>query len=1099
MKLSELQHELRTAEPAAILVAPRILERVIRQEQQLPNLLWRIPHRKCYVVDRHVLFRHVEQDELDLESDRLLPSTVILLTQPTSEELGASDSQPLRLAYWRLLFHARLHLALQTLQEEGTLPAAAIQERIDELGPVEFAEIRRVLTEDGYLLPAADDRAVYIEFAAVFLELQFFAASLLPTCFPALRDFAAVNRLLRRDVDPADLLNRTRLAGAPEPVVRSDSSADESHAYYWRLVGAADRAAAVGNTVRAAIVRTRAARVAPGAYTAATRAQADADLQHLVRRLQAALELTDAEAVEWRKDLPALLEKADQGTRPVEAALLFELQNVCLDHERDTYALDLVEWLLTAGKRPIKRPLPSQRVVRKVKHLRSAAQLLARARLSDGDRAHLARLLQTALDRGEQALCDRFRPMLSETFHDVGLQPTSPPERVAFHKLIDELLDRIIEYGFLTFGDLRDALSRNQLKLPDLTEPDDFLRGDPLLRLDGRLATLLDGVYRPAEAYLRWLEWFTAIGFGTTVGRLLTRFVIVPFGGGALLNKALAVVLELLHGPPLPEMAQYAAVVLFGVLLLGLLHVPSFRQRCLRGLKGCGHLLHTVFVAWPERVLQVTAMRQFVGSWPFRLLAGYVLKPLAACALLNVWLPEAFQGWLAALSTFFAANFILNSRIGLAASEALVQGLVRFYDLLRAGLLPGLVRLIVAAFKRIIDTLEYLLFTVDEWLRFRSGDSRASMAVRTVLGVLWFPVSYLARFYMVVLIEPGLNPIKFPVSSLAAKFIYPFGVTLVGGMTELLTPISGGLIAGVVAGTTVWLLPDAFGFLFWEMKENWRLYRANRPPNLQAVVVGTHGETVRHLLQPGFHSGTLPKLFARLRRAERLAAGTGNWQGVRVCRQELQRVERALQRLLAREVVELVKQSPHWHGRPLEAGRVVLASNRISLELTSPDLQAGTLWLDIDDRAGWLMAGLRGPGWREDAAPEQRQVLKFAVAGFYKLAGVDLVREQVEANLPPEATAYDITLNALIVWLGERGGRAVLYDWATLDGLLDPRAPDGDPAPEWPVLDQRRLVFGSVPLAWEHWVDVWQRDQAGQGTLPPFDVEFPLTPVGQST
>ena len=37
-------------------------------------------------------------------------------------------------------------------------------------------------------------------------------------------------------------------------------------------------------------------------------------------------------------------------------------------------------------------------------------------------------------------------------------------------------------------GDLRDAISRNNLKLPDLSEPFDFLRGDRLLRADRRLA-----------------------------------------------------------------------------------------------------------------------------------------------------------------------------------------------------------------------------------------------------------------------------------------------------------------------------------------------------------------------------------------------------------------------------------------------------------------------------------------------------------------------------------------------------------------------------------------------------------------------------------
>jgi len=47
------------------------------------------------------------------------------------------------------------------------------------------------------------------------------------------------------------------------------------------------------------------------------------------------------------------------------------------------------------------------------------------------------------------------------------LRPENFPERVALEKLVEELLDRIIGTAF-TMGDLRDAVSRNQLKLPDL-------------------------------------------------------------------------------------------------------------------------------------------------------------------------------------------------------------------------------------------------------------------------------------------------------------------------------------------------------------------------------------------------------------------------------------------------------------------------------------------------------------------------------------------------------------------------------------------------------------------------------------------------------
>ncbi len=1097
MKLSDLQHELRQADPAAILVSPRVLDRVIRQEHQLPNVLWRVPHRHCYVVDRHVLFRHVEQDELSLESDRLLPSTVLLLAQPSSEELAA-DSGAVWMKYWRLLFHAKLHLALQTRCDEGKLPPAAVRERIEELGNVPFTEIRRVLTEDGYLLPDADDRAVYIEFAAVFFELQYFAVSVLPAFFPTLYDSEAVQRLLSRDVDAAELFRQSRLASAPDPVEQRETSSDEAHAYFWKLAESAERASQEGNTVRAAILRTRAARVAPAAQTAETRLLAEADLQRLVARLGAALQLTEAQSAQWLKTLPQLLDRADQGYRPVEAALLFELQKVCLDQERESFALDLIEWLRSAGQKPIKRPLPSQRVVRKVKHLRSAVQLLARARLSDADRDQLGRLLQAALDGSEKELRDRFRPILTETFQDVGMVPASPPERVAFNKMIDELLDRIAEYGFLTFGDLRDAISRNQLKLPDLAEAYDFLEGDPLLRLDKRLSTLLDGVYRPAEAYLRWLEWFTAIGFGTATGRLITRFVVLPFGGSFLFVESLVVLLTAFDLPPMLDMVRYSLIVTLGLFLLGLLHVPSFRQRCKELVLQFGNLLYMVFIGWPARALKATGLRDLVRSWAFRWLSRYLIKPLAACAILHVWIPEAFAGPLYAVLTFLAANFVLNSRLGLATSEAIAGMFVQFWELLQAGLLPGLIRFILRLFKQITDMLEYLLFVVDEWLSFRSGDSRILMAVRTVLGLLWFPVSYLARFYMVVLIEPGLNPIKFPVSALAAKFIYPlYGVLLTTWLVGLLSPIVGALIAAAFAGTTVWLLPDAFGFLFWEMKENWRLYRANRSPDLRPVSVGPHGETIPQLLQPGFHSGTLPKLFARLRHAERAAAETGNWQVVRVCRQDLHKVERTLQRLFDREVVELVEQSPHWKGQPLVAGRVLLASNRISLELVHPAYLAESLWIELEDQGHWLVAGFRAPSWLLRVSPEQRQVVTIAVAGFYKLAGVDLVREQLAANLPPEGIAYDITPSDLVVWLDRQGERAIHYEWKSIDGLLDPRTEDGVPAPEFSVLDGRKLIFGRVSLPWEQWVQTWKLDQNGQVGLAPFTVPSKLVPLGQ--
>ena len=120
---------------------------------------------------------------------------------------------------------------------------------------------------------------------------------------------------------------------------------------------------------------------------------------------------------------------------------------------------------------------------------------------------------------------------------EVGLTPANFPEKIARDKLVEELLDQVAERGFLSIGDLRDALSRNNMKLPDFGGAKDLLYGDPLLKADRRLSEILRGVYRPAEFYLRWLQQLTSLGFGTRIGRFLTLYLAVPFGGAFLIHK----------------------------------------------------------------------------------------------------------------------------------------------------------------------------------------------------------------------------------------------------------------------------------------------------------------------------------------------------------------------------------------------------------------------------------------------------------------------------------------------------------------------------------------------------------------------------------
>src|SRR5579871_4163205 len=107
MRMSELQQALRAADPAAVLVPPRVLERLIQGQNQLSTLFGQVPHRQSYVIDRPTLYRYVDPDELEQEPDRLLPFIVILLARPTEPNyLTTVDRADILLSYWQRLFHA---------------------------------------------------------------------------------------------------------------------------------------------------------------------------------------------------------------------------------------------------------------------------------------------------------------------------------------------------------------------------------------------------------------------------------------------------------------------------------------------------------------------------------------------------------------------------------------------------------------------------------------------------------------------------------------------------------------------------------------------------------------------------------------------------------------------------------------------------------------------------------------------------------------------------------------------------------------------------------------------------------------------------------
>ena len=64
-------------------------------------------------------------------------------------------------------------------------------------------------------------------------------------------------------------------------------------------------------------------------------------------------------------------------------------------------------------------------------------------------------------------------------------------------------------------ADLRDAISNNDLKLPDITDLGELVQGDRLLQTDRAFSEMLDGVYRRGTVYQRWPQVLSSLAFGT--------------------------------------------------------------------------------------------------------------------------------------------------------------------------------------------------------------------------------------------------------------------------------------------------------------------------------------------------------------------------------------------------------------------------------------------------------------------------------------------------------------------------------------------------------------------------------------------------------
>ncbi|WP_296695437.1 sulfite exporter TauE/SafE family protein [Thiocapsa sp. UBA6158] len=650
--------------------------------------------------------------------------------------------------------------------------------------------------------------------------------------------------------------------------------------------------------------------------------------------------------------------------------ILRDLERVLLESRTTYYRLRPFHWAASGGKERLRQILPFQARLKALRALAVASSRLEQIEWPTREVERFSVPLKRLSEQLSTRLAGQIRPHLRASLEEAGFNPTNHRERVAAHKMREELLDVIQHRRHLKFTDVRDIVARNILRLPDPTL-EEIRHGDRLAHFDRIAARNLPGVYKPGEFYVKGLQQLGAPLFGTPRGRLILRHLILPTGLAYLGLKTL----DILAGLIAPEGSAIDLAPLWLVLLLALL-INAFAYT--RVGRAIAKSIWRV-IAWTVRLLLFDGMRRLLRWAPVaRLLSTSLIRGLDRNLVqplfigLLIVLPfvglgllidgvEIDYGLSLLIPAFAIGTLARNTPAGRRMLDNAASAAWQMLRRLNQTLVIGLVRELLHFFKEVTRRFEQGLHRIEELLSHQLGESRLALVVKALFAPVWNFTESVIQFYVTVLVEPQVNPIKhFPLVTIAHKLMLPFLPALTGLLVALTEPFLPKLIAYPFVTVTILLLPGLAGFLVWELKENRRIYAANHAganpvgddtARIEAVrrsdlsstpiepaVIGSHGETMRGMLRRGFHSGTLPKAFDRLRRVlrEEIRDEVPYPHRLREAQRRLAEVERALCVFCDRELGYALRRrcaEPNCGLVSVETGRPRLSSNAFDLTL----------------------------------------------------------------------------------------------------------------------------------------------------------------------
>ncbi|WP_200387368.1 sulfite exporter TauE/SafE family protein [Thiocapsa imhoffii] len=677
------------------------------------------------------------------------------------------------------------------------------------------------------------------------------------------------------------------------------------------------------------------------------------------------------------RELSALTERLGLDVMHPGAALsalqiLDHLEQILRESRTTYYRLRIFHWIATLGRTRLRQILPFQSDLKALRALESATNRLEQIPWSMAEIERFSQPLKQLSTGLSKRLSAQLRPHLRTALEAAGFNPRNHRERVAAHKMREELLDVIRRRRHLKFTDVRDIVARNILRLPDPTL-EELRKGDRLAHFDRLAEQALPGVYKPGEIYIKGLQQLGAPLFGTPRGRLVLRHLIVPIGLAYLGLKTIDIIAGLVTPP---ELSLNLAPLWLVLLLAAMINLFAYT----RGGRWIVVALWRV-ICWTFRLLLFDGIRRLLRWRPIaRFLANSAIRGLDRNLfqplLIGLALVLPFLGiglliegidiepGLSSLVVAFAVGTLIrNTPAGRRLLDNAVSKTLQFLRRLNQTLVIGLVQELLHFFKEVTRRFAQGLHRIEELLTHQLGESHLQLVVKALFAPLWKLFEAVIQFYVTVLVEPQVNPIKhFPLVTIAHKLMLPFLPALTGLFLALTDPFLPKVLAYPIVTLTILLLPGLAGFLVWELKENWKIYAANHhgsrpgapalegtlgPVDRDAIVktpvepaiIGSHGETMRGMLRRGFHSGTLPKAFDRLRRVlrEEIRDEIPYPARLRDAQRRLAEVDRALCVFCHRELsyaLRLRCAEPGCGLVHVETGRPRLSGNAFDLTLS---------------------------------------------------------------------------------------------------------------------------------------------------------------------